>query len=111
MLVAPLPIWIVVIGYVAGGMIRGLLVALLQGTILTPLTYLGGVFASISTLPHWARALSHVNPVLYMVNAFRYGILGVSDVPVGAALGVMAIGVITLFLAAISLARAPGFRD
>jgi ABC-2 type transport system permease protein len=49
--------------------------------ILTPLTYFGGVFYSINLLPDWARTLSFANPVLHMVNAFRYGFLGRSDVP------------------------------
>jgi ABC-2 type transport system permease protein len=48
--------------------------------ILTPLIYLGGVFYSVSLLPEWAERLSYVNPILYMVNAFRHGFLGTSDV-------------------------------
>jgi len=59
--------------------------------ILTPLTYLGGVFYSIDLLPGWARALSHANPILYMVNGFRFGFLGVSDVDVRLAFGIMAL--------------------
>ena len=54
--------------------------------ILTPLTYLGGVFYSIDLLPDFWAGVSQLNPILYMVNAFRYGILGVSDIPVGYAL-------------------------
>jgi ABC-2 type transport system permease protein len=57
--------------------------------ILTPLTYLGGVFYSIKLLPEWAQALTHANPIFYMVNAFRYGLLGMSDVPVGIAYALM----------------------
>jgi len=49
--------------------------------ILTPLTYLGGVFYSISLLPVFWQKVSLINPILYMVNAFRYGLLGVSDIP------------------------------
>lgn len=49
--------------------------------VLTPLTYLGGIFYSISMLPPLAQTLSLFNPVLYMINGFRYGILGVSDIP------------------------------
>src|SRR5690606_24055005 len=49
--------------------------------ILTPLTYLGGVSYSVKLLPDWAQALTHANPIFYMVNAFRYGLLGMSDVP------------------------------
>jgi ABC-2 type transport system permease protein len=48
--------------------------------ILTPLTYLGGVFYSINLLPPFWAAVSKINPIVYMVNGFRYGILGVSDV-------------------------------
>ena len=44
--------------------------------VLTPLTYLGGVFYSITMLPDWAHIVSHANPILYMVSAFRYGFLG-----------------------------------
>lgn len=51
--------------------------------VLTPLTYLGGVFYSIQMLPEFWQKVSMGNPILYMVNAFRYGILGVSDVPIG----------------------------
>jgi len=53
--------------------------------VLTPLTYLGGVFYSIDLLPTFWQDLSFANPVLYMVNAFRFGLLGVSDIPVGVA--------------------------
>ncbi|SMF35040.1 ABC-2 type transport system permease protein [Alteromonadaceae bacterium Bs31] len=57
--------------------------------VLTPLTYLGGVFYSIQLLPEFWQGVSHLNPILYMVNAFRYGILGVSDVSVvGAFIGI-----------------------
>jgi ABC-2 type transport system permease protein len=65
--------------------------------ILTPLTYLGGVFYSIRMLPEWAQHLSHANPILYMVSAFRYGFLGVSDVPVGFSFAIMTIAVAALF--------------
>lgn len=53
--------------------------------VLTPLTYLGGVFYSVDLLPPFWAGLSHINPILYIVNAFRFGMLGVSDVPVGIA--------------------------
>ncbi len=64
-------------------------IAIVPTFVLTPLTYLGGVFYSVNLLPGWAQTLSHVNPILYMVNAFRYGLLGVSDVPLVIALAVM----------------------
>lgn len=58
-------------------------IAIVPTFILTPLTYLGGVFYSISLLPEFWQKVSVFNPILYMVNGFRYGILGVSDVPIG----------------------------
>ncbi len=71
--------------------------------VLTPLTYLGGVFYSIDQLPEFFRTISLANPILYMVNAFRYGFLGVSDVPLSLAFGVMggltlAAFILTLYL-------------
>ena len=57
--------------------------------ILTPLTYLGGVFYSVKLLPEWAQAATHLNPIFYMVNAFRYGLLGTADVPVWTAFALM----------------------
>ncbi len=56
-------------------------IAIIPTFVLTPLTYLGGVFYSVSLLPEFWQHVSAVNPILYMVNAFRYGMLGVSDVP------------------------------
>jgi ABC-2 type transport system permease protein len=67
---------------------------------LAPLTYLGGVFYSISLLPEFWQAVSKINPILYMVNTFRFGMLGVSDIPVTYALIVL-VGVITLIFAII----------
>ena len=55
--------------------------------VLTPLTYLGGVFFSIDLLPDFWAGIAQLNPVLYVVNAFRYGILGVSDISLGWASG------------------------
>jgi ABC-2 type transport system permease protein len=66
--------------------------------VLTPLTYLGGVFYSIQLLPPLWQTLSYVNPVLYMVNAFRYSILGVSDIAVGTAMSVLVGCCIVLFI-------------
>ena len=147
LLVAPLPYWIIVAGYVAGGMMRGLVVGavvttvtlvfthlhihnlwvvlsavLLSSTVfalagminaifaknfdqisfiptfvLTPLTYLGGVFYTITLLPPWAQGISHANPILYMVNAFRFGFLGVSDVNVGLAYTIMIAAAVVLY--------------
>jgi len=64
-------------------------IALVPTFILTPLTYLGGVFYSIQMLGEPWQAISRINPILYMVNAFRYGVLGISDVHVGVAFVVM----------------------
>ena len=58
--------------------------------VLTPLTYLGGVFYSIAMLSPFWKSVSLLNPVLYMVNGFRYGILGVSDIPLWVSYGVIA---------------------
>jgi ABC-2 type transport system permease protein len=161
-LVSPLPNWVIVLGYVGGGVLRGLLVGLavtlvtlffthlpvehlflilaavfltamifsLAGLIngvfaknfdqvnwiptfvLTPLTYFGGVFYSINLLPEWARTLSFANPILHMVNAFRYGFLGRSDVDVFAALAIMTLSVVVLFFIALHLmSRSAGLRD
>ena len=160
--VSPQPNWVIVFGYVGGGVLRGLLVggvvtivslvfthlsvhhvlatlaaALLTATvfslagfingvfaknfdqvnwiptfILTPLTYFGGVFYSINLLPDWARTLSFANPVLHMVNAFRFGFLGTSDVHVGAAFTVMTLACLALYAIAITLMnRGTGLRD
>jgi len=161
-LVSPLPGWAVMLGYVTGGVVRGVLVGtaaavtalvfvhlqpksifvtlgaislaalvsslggfitalfaksfeqvqLIQGSILTPLMFLGGVFNPLAMLPEWARKLSLGNPLLYMVNAVRYGLLGVSDVPVGITFAVMFAAAIALFLAGAQLlARGKGIRD
>jgi len=135
LLIAPVPNWLILVGYVGGGVARGvtvgalvtlvgalftdlsfahpfvvLLIAILTATVfaiggfinaifarsfddisivpifvLTPLTYLGGVFYSISLLAPFWQGASLLNPILYMVNAFRYGFLGVSDIPVAVA--------------------------
>ncbi len=73
--------------------------------VLTPLTYLGGVFYSIDLLPDFWRTLSLANPVLYMVNAFRYGILGVSDIGLGTAFLVIIVFTSGLFYFSLSLLR------
>jgi ABC-2 type transport system permease protein len=65
--------------------------------ILTPMTYLGGVFYSITMLPEWAQAVSKANPILYMVNAFRYGFLGLSDVNLRASFLFMTAAAAALF--------------
>jgi len=145
MLVSPTPNWLILLGYVSGGIARGLAVGfavtivslvfsdlqiknfwitssiiLLTATlfslaglinavyaksfdditiiptfVLTPLTYLGGVFYSISLLPSFWQHASLTNPILYMVNGFRYGILGTADINIWISYGVI-IGFIVL---------------
>ncbi len=68
--------------------------------VLTPLTFLGGVFYSISRFPPFWQKISLVNPILYMVNLFRYGFLGLSDVSLWLALSVL-IGLTIVFLTVI----------
>jgi ABC-2 type transport system permease protein len=162
LLVSPLPNWVIVAGYAAGGVVRGILVgaavtavsllfahlhvhhvgavlaALLLTSlifslggflnamfaknfdqvnwipsfVLTPLTYFGGIFYSVSLLPEWARQLSYLNPILYMVNAFRFGFLGVSDVGIGGAFALMLAGALVLFAVAVKLMdRGVGIRE
>jgi len=162
LLVSPLPNWLIVLGYVTGGVLRGLLVGLVVSIIalfftrlhvehpfivvaavlltsvvfalggfvnavfaknfdqitfvptfiLTPMTYLGGVFYSISMLPGWAQTVSKANPILYMVNAFRYGFLGHSDVDVGFSFAIMVVSVIVLFVACVWLMnKGTGIRE
>lgn len=80
--------------------------------VLTPLTYFGGVFYSISVLPDWARRVSYVNPILHMVSAFRYGFLGASDVNLGVAFALMVLAAAALFATAVRLLdRGTGIRD
>ncbi len=76
-------------------------ISIIPTFVLTPLTYLGGVFYSIDLLPALWRHVSLLNPILYMVNAFRYGFLGVSDIPLDQAF--MVIGGFVLLLTAWSL--------
>ncbi len=162
LLVSPLPNWLIVSGYVAGGMLRGMLVgsvvtivalcftqlalqhvaAIISAVlltsivfslggfvnalfaknfdqiswfptfILTPLTYLGGVFYSINMLPGWAHIASHANPILYMVSAFRYGFLGTSDVDLRLAYAIMVAAALFMFALAVGLLnRGTGIRD
>lgn len=161
-MVSPMPDWVILAGFVLGGMARGLGVGLIVTVVasfftnvtihhplvtlsvvlmtsavfaiggfinallankfddisivpifvLTPLTYLGGVFYSIDMLPEFWQHVSMVNPILYMVNAFRYGILGVSDIPVAGALIAVAAFIIASFLLALwMLKRGKGIRS
>jgi len=155
MLISPMSNATIIIGHVAGGVLRGVLVGLmvtiialfftrlevshqfitisivlLSSTVfalagfinavfakkfddisivptfvLTPLTYLGGVFYSISLLPDFWQKVSLANPILYMVNAFRYGILGTSDIDIGVAYAILLLFVVLLFVACQQLMR------
>jgi ABC-2 type transport system permease protein len=87
-------------------------ISIIPTFILTPLTYLGGVFYSISLLPEFWQNVSMLNPILYMVNAFRYGMLGVSDIPVYAAFGIIIVCIIGLASYALFLLnRGTGLRN
>lgn len=161
-LVSPVPNWVVLSGYVAGGVARGvgvgvivtllslfftdlvvhnvwvtsgmvLLTAIVFSLggfinamfatkfddisivptfVLTPLTYLGGVFYSISLLPEFWQSVSQANPILYMVNAFRYGILGVSDIDVRFAFAMVLFFIVVLFsLSLYLLSKGKGIRS
>ena len=71
--------------------------------VLTPLTYLGGIFYSIEMLPEFWQKLSLINPILYMINSFRYGLLGVSDTDIITALFIIILFIIGLFSYAVYL--------
>jgi ABC-2 type transport system permease protein len=86
------PLWIVVFG-VAGAAMMGALglvaglwaekfdqIAAFQNFIIMPMTFLSGVFYSVGSLPPFWRQVSHLNPFFYMIDGFRYGFFGVSDV-------------------------------
>ncbi len=162
LLVSPLPNWVIVLGYVCGGLMRGIMVGIvvtivallftrlhvhhvgiivaavlltsavfalggfinavfaknfdqvnwIPAFVLTPLTYFGGVFYSVDLLPSWAQKISMANPILHMVNAFRYGFLGTSDVSVVGAFAIMGVCVAGLFTwAVLLLNRGTGTRD
>jgi ABC-2 type transport system permease protein len=86
-------------------------IAIIPTFVLAPLTYLGGVFYSISLLPEFWQHVSAVNPILYMVNGFRYGMLGVSDVSLWTSYGVIVIAGVLLFSwCLILLHRGTGLR-
>jgi len=155
MLVSPLPNYIILLGFVSGGLARGLIVGIvvtgismffsdfqihsylvtitvfiltsvlfaLAGFInaayarsfdditiiptfvLTPLTYLGGIFYSIKMLPEFWQTVSMVNPILYMINAFRYGLLGVSDIDLTTAFAIIIGFIVALFYFSLRLLR------
>ncbi|MDA7746730.1 ABC transporter permease [Psychromonas sp.] len=162
LLVAPVPNYIIIWGYIGGAVARGLMVgfivtlvslffvdlkiynllilissvlctsilfaiagllnaifaktfddiSIIPTFVLTPLTYLGGVFYSISLLPDFWQGISHFNPVFYMINAFRYGFLGISDVPIGWSFAVIFTFIIVGYsLVSILLKKGVGIRS
>jgi len=87
-------------------------ISIIPTFVLTPLTYLGGVFYAISALSPFWQNLSLINPVVYMVNAFRYGILGHSDVNVTISLSVITLCCAVLYgIAYHLLSRGSGMRE
>ena len=162
LMVSPLPNYIIIVGYVLGGVVRGILigamvtilslfftelqvhsifitvttvlltailfslggfinavyatkfddVSIVPTFVLTPLTYLGGVFYSIDLLPTFWQYVSKANPIVYMVNGFRYGILGVSDVGLPATYSMILVFIIGLYIWAwYLLSRGIGIRS
>lgn len=162
LLVAPVPNYVIIWGYVGGGVARGLMVgflvtcvsmffvdlqifnifililsvlctsilfsiggllnaifaktfddiSIIPTFVLTPLTYLGGVFYSINLLPDFWQAVSHFNPVFYMINAFRYGFLGIADVSILWSFSVIGAFIVALYgLVAILLSKGIGTRS
>ena len=162
LLVAPVPNYIIIWGYISGGVARGLLVgflvtcvslffvelqiynilvlilsvlftailfsiggllnaifartfddiSIIPTFVLTPLTYLGGVFYSISLLPDFWQGVSHFNPVFYMINAFRYGFLGIADVSLLWSFSVITAFIVLLYsLVMLLLKKGVGIRS
>jgi ABC-2 type transport system permease protein len=72
-------------------------ISIIPTFVLTPLTYLGGIFYTISLLPEFWQKVSLVNPILYMVNAFRFGFLGVSDINIGISYLIVCVFIAGLF--------------
>ncbi len=155
MLISPIPNYIILTGFVGGGVARGLtvgiavtivslvfhplnihspwvmfsmimltsilfsLAGLINGVyaksfddisivptfVLTPLTYLGGIFYSISLLPEFWQQASLINPILYMVNAFRYGFLGVSDISLALSYTISICFIVILYVFSLYLLR------
>ena len=162
MLVSPMPNYIIIWGFISGGIARGLIVgvavtitasfftdlqfqnitllifvalltcilfslaglinaifansfddiSLIPTFVLTPLTYLGGIFYSIDMLPEFWRSASYANPILYMVDTFRTGMIGVKDIDTYLSLTIIGFFVVTLYIAAITLLnRGVGIRS
>ncbi len=80
-------------------------ISIIPTFVLTPLIYLGGIFFSVDMLPPIWQQIALFNPILYMINAFRYGILGVSDIDVTTAFAIIALFTVALFIFALRLLR------
>jgi ABC-2 type transport system permease protein len=80
-------------------------VSIIPTFVLTPLTYFGGVFYSVNLLPEFWQQVSVLNPILHMVNAFRYGMLGISDLHIGMALIGLTLFVVILFMISLHLLK------
>ncbi len=80
-------------------------ISIIPAFVITPLTYLGGVFYSVSELPPFWAGLSQLNPMLYIVNAFRYGLLGHSDVNVGFAFVMVGLFTVVSYVYSMHLLR------
>ena len=78
-------------------------VSIIPTFVLTPLIYLGGIFYSIDLLPEFWQIVSRFNPILYMVNAFRYGILGISDININIAFTIILLFIATLTVLSLHL--------
>ncbi len=111
------PLWIVVFGFLGAallgslGLIAGLWaekfdqMAAFQNFVIMPMTFLSGVFYSIHSLPAFWQTVSHFNPFFYMINGFRYGFFGVSDVSPWVSLGVVGTAFVVVSAIAVHLLR------
>jgi ABC-2 type transport system permease protein len=87
-------------------------VTIIPTFVLTPLTYLGGIFYSIKLLPEFWQQVSLSNPILYMVNSFRYGFRGISDIELVTAIAVILFFILVLFTICLTLLnRGTGVRQ
>ncbi|AHG75237.1 Inner membrane transport permease yadH [Mannheimia varigena USDA-ARS-USMARC-1388] len=113
-----LTLFLTIVAFALGGLINAVFaksfddVGLIPTFVLTPLTYLGGVFYSISLLPEFWQTVSKFNPIVYMINGLRYGFLGISDVPLIYTFGVLISLCLGLYIVAYSLIqRGIGLRS
>ena len=87
-------------------------VSIVPTFVLQPLTYLGGVFYAISMLPPFWQAVSKINPIVYMISGFRYGFLGIGDVPIAMSITILIIFIAVLYSLAYYLVdRGIGLRS